>query len=125
MQVMRIIAPASRLTQYVRLYAHLAGAMGNSSLDYPVPARATPLLEFQFGSTNEVHWCNRPLIEASQRVQVVGLQTHRRVRLRFTGNIDTPISLPALGSLPFHTSTSSPSSLKAVTRVTAPGLYVS
>ena len=120
MQVMRISTPASRLTQYVRLYAHLGGAMGSSSLDYPVPARATPLLEFQFGSTNEVHWCNRPLIEVSQRAQVVGLQTHRRVRLRFTGNIDTfmiffqPTGLHRLFSVPMQELTNSHHEARAV-----------
>jgi len=120
MQVMRFTAPASRLTQYVRLYAHLGGAMGSASLDYPVPARATPLLEFQFGSTNQVHWCNRPLIEASQRVQVVGLQTHRRVRLRFTGNIDTfiiffqPRGLHRLFSVPMDELTDSHHEARAV-----------
>lgn len=89
MQVMRLAGAPAMLTHYVRSYAHLQGSMGDASFIYPVPARATPLLEFQFGNTNEVHWCHRPLIEPSQRVQVVGLQTHRRVRLRFTGNIDT------------------------------------
>jgi len=51
---------------------------------------------------------NRPLIEASQRVQVVGLQTHRRVRLRFTGSIDTfmiffqPTGMHRMFSTPMH-----------------------
>ena len=108
MQVMRLADAPARLTHYVRSYAHLQGSMGDTSLIYPVPARATPLLEFQFGSTNEVHWCHRPLIEPSQRVQVVGLQTHRRVRLRFTGNIDTfiiffqPTGLHRMFSTPMH-----------------------
>lgn len=113
MQVMRISGASARLTHYIRLYAHLQGSMGDTSLDYPVPARATPLLEFQFGATNEVHWCNRPLIESSQRVQVVGLQTHRRVRLRFSGNIDTfiiffqPTGLHRLFSVPMDELTNS------------------
>ena len=108
MEVMRFTAPAPSLIHYVRLYAHLGGVMGSASLDYPVPARATSMLEFQFGSTNEVHWCNQPLIEASQRVQVVGLQTHRRVRLRFTGSIDTfmiffqPTGMHRMFSTPMH-----------------------
>ena len=94
--------------------------MGNTSLDYPVPARATPLLEFQFGSTNEVHWYNRPLVQASERVQVVGLQTHRRVRLRFSGNIDTfmiffqPTGLHRLFSVPMHELTNTHQEARAV-----------
>lgn len=120
MQVMLVTGPASGLRQYVRLYAHLGGVMGSTSLDYPVPARATPLLEFQFGSTNEVHWCNRPLIEASQAVQVVGLQTHRRVQLRFTGKIDTfmiffqPTGLHRLFSVPMQELTNSHREARAV-----------
>ena len=120
MQVMRFTAPAPRLFPYLRLYAHLGGAMGSSSLDYPVPARATPLLEFQFGNTNEVHWCNRPLVEPSRRVQVVGLQTHRRVRLRFTGNIDTfvilfqPTGLHRLFCVPMNELTNSHQEASAV-----------
>ena len=58
MQVMHMAGPAPRLAHYVRLYAHLQGEMGKASLFYPVPARATALVEFQFGSINEVHWCN-------------------------------------------------------------------
>ena len=120
MQVMRLASAPARLTHYIRLYAHLQGSMGEASLAYPVPARATPLLEFQFGSTNEVHWCNRPLVEPSQRVQVVGLQTHRRVELRFTGSIDTfmiffqPTGLHRLFSAPVHELTNTHYEARAV-----------
>ena len=120
MQVMRLAEAPKRLADYVRLYMHLQGSMGAASLDYPVPARATSLLEFQFGSTNEIHWCNRPLIEGSRRVQIVGLQTHCRVRLRFTGNIDTfmiffqPTGMHHLFSAPMHELTDTAQEARAV-----------
>ncbi|KAA6457187.1 AraC family transcriptional regulator [Acidobacteria bacterium AB60] len=120
MQVMQLAGPAPRLASYIRLYAHLAGQLGNASLVHPVPARATPLLEFQFGDTNQVHWCERPLVEASQRVQVIGLQTHRRVRLHFTGKIETfmiffqPTGLNLLFSLPMHELTNTNNEARAV-----------
>jgi len=120
MQVMRMAGPAPRLAHYVRLYAHLQGEMGNVSSIYPVPARATPLVEFQFGNTNEVHWCKRPLIEPSQRVQIVGLQTHRRVELRFTGSIDTfmiffqPTGLHRMFSAPMYELTNTHHEARAV-----------
>jgi AraC-like DNA-binding protein len=120
MQVMRLAGPAAKLTHYIRLYAHLEGHMGGSSLVHPVPARATPLLEFQFGNTNEVHWCDRPLIESSQRVQIVGLQTYRRVQLRFTGNVDTfmiffqPTGLHGMFSAPMDELTNTHHEARAV-----------
>jgi AraC-like DNA-binding protein len=120
MQVIRMAGPAPGLAHYVRLYAHLQGEMGNASSIYPVPARATALVEFQFGNTNEVHWCKRPLIEPSQRVQIVGLQTHRRVELRFTGSIDTfmiffqPTGLHRMFSAPMHELTNTHHEARAV-----------
>ena len=120
MQVMRVASAPARLASYIRLYAHLQGSMGDASLMYPVPARATPLLEFQFGSTNEVHWCNRSLVEPSRRVQVVGLQTHRRVQLRFTGRIDTfmiffqPTGLHRMFSAPMDELTNTHQEARAV-----------
>lgn len=120
MQVMRLAGSASGLNHYIRLYAHLGGHTGNVSMVHAVPARATPLLEFQFGNTNEVHWCDRPRVETSQRVQVVGLQTHRRVRLRFTGKVETfmiffqPTGLHRMFSVPMHELTDTHHEARAV-----------
>lgn len=120
MQVMRLAGAPPGLSHYVRFYAHLEGLMGNASLVHPVPARATPLIEFQFGDANEVHWCDRPLIERSRRVQIVGLQTHRRVRLRFTGTVETfmiffqPTGLHRMFSLPMHELTNTHNEARSV-----------
>jgi AraC-like DNA-binding protein len=120
MQVIRVAGAGPGLADCVRSYAHLQGRMGRESLVYPVPARATALLEFQFGDKNEVHWCERPLIEQSQRVQVIGLQTHRRVRLRFSGAVETfmiffqPTGLHRLFSVPMNELTSTSQEARAV-----------
>ena len=120
MQVMRLAGAASGLAHYVRQYAHLEGHTGNATAVHSVPARATPLIEFQFGNPNEVHWCDRPLVETSQRVQVVGLQTHRRVRLEFTGKVETfmiffqPTGLHRLFSVPMHELTNTHNEARAV-----------
>ena len=37
----------------------------------------------------EVHWCNRTVIETPARAILVGLQTHRRVRLKATGGLES------------------------------------
>jgi hypothetical protein len=55
----------------------------------PIPARATPLIDFIFGDPYEVHWCDRPKVERSPRSVIVGLQTYRRVRLRLTGTVES------------------------------------
>src|SRR5258708_12003634 len=93
MHVIRWAGAAPGLAHHVRFYAHQKARLGNDSLVQPIPARATPLIEFQFGDPCEVHWCDRPLVERSPRVVIVGLQTYRRVRLQMTGTVESfPIS---------------------------------
>jgi hypothetical protein len=89
MHVIRLAGAAPGLAHYVRFYAHQKARLGNDSLVQPIPARATPVVEFQFGDPCEVHWFDRPLVERSPRVVIVGLQTYRRVRLRMTGTVDS------------------------------------
>jgi len=120
MHVIRLAGAAPGLANFVRFYAHQEARLGNASLVHPVPARATSLIEFQFGDTNEVHWCDRPLIESSQRVTIVGLQTHRRVQLRVTGTVETfiiffqPTGLHCMFSLPMHALTNTDHEARAV-----------
>jgi AraC-like DNA-binding protein len=108
MQLMRLAGAAPELAQYVRFYAHQEARLGNASLFHPVPARAAPMVEFQFGDRKEVHWCNRPFIQSSQSATIVGLQTHRRVRLRVSGTVESfiiffqPTGLQCMFSLPMQ-----------------------
>jgi AraC-like DNA-binding protein len=108
MHVIRLAAPAPGLVHCVRFYAHQQAQLGNASLVQPIPARSSPLIEFQFGDLAELHWCDRPLVERSARAVIVGLQTHRRVRLHITGTVESfviffqPTALHRLFSLPMH-----------------------
>lgn len=120
MHVIRLACAAPGLAHYVRFYAHQKARLGNNSLIQPIPARATPLIEFQFGDPNEVHWCDRPLVERPPRVVIVGLQTYRRVRLRMTGTVESfaiffqPAGMHSLFSLPMHELTNADYDARAV-----------
>jgi AraC-like DNA-binding protein len=89
MHLIRLARPAPGLAHYVRFYACQEARLQDASLIQPIPARATPVIEFQFGDPCEVHWCDRLLVERSPRAVVVGLQTYRRVRLQMTGTVES------------------------------------
>lgn len=120
MHVIRLAGAAPGLAHYVRFYAHQEARLGNASLVHPIPARATPLLEFQFGDPCEIHWCDRRLVQRSPRAVIVGLQTHRRVRLQMTGTVESfviffqPTGLHSMFSLPMHELTDTDQEARAV-----------
>ena len=120
MHLICLAGAAPELERYVRFYAHQQARLGNHSLVQPIPARATPLIEFQFGDPCEVHWCDRPQVERSPRVVIVGLQTYRRVRLQMTGAVESfaiffqPTGLHSLFSLPMHELTNTDHDARAV-----------
>jgi AraC-like DNA-binding protein len=120
MHVIRLSSPAAALQQYVRFYAHREARLGNTSIVHPVPARATPAIEFTFGNLYEVHCCDRAVVETAPRSVIVGLQTYRRVRLRLTGKIESfaiffqPAALHRLFSIPMHEITNSDHEASAV-----------
>ncbi len=120
MHVIRLASAALGLAYFVRFYAQQEAQLGNASLVQPIPARATPLIEFQFGNTKEIHWFDRPLVERSPGVVIVGLQTHRRVRLQMTGTVESfviffqPTGLHSLFSLPMHELTNTDHDARAV-----------
>ncbi len=120
MHVIRLAGAAPGLAHHVRFYAHQKARLGNDSLVQPIPARATPLIEFQFGDPCEVHWCDRPLVERSPRVVIVGLQTYRRVRLQMTGTVESfaiffqPTGLHSLFAAPMNELTNTDHDARAV-----------
>ena len=73
-----------------------------------MPARASPILEFVLADLFEVHWCDRLVIETTPRAVMIGLQTHRRVRLKVKGKLESfcivfqPGGLFRLFSVPLH-----------------------
>jgi hypothetical protein len=108
MHEIRLAGPAPGLAQYVRFYAHQEARLGKATLVHPIPARVTSLIEFQFGDACEIRSYDRPLVEKSTRVVIVGLQTHRRVRLQMTGTVESfviffqPTGLHRIFSVPMH-----------------------
>ena len=120
MHVIRLVGAALGLAQFVRFYAHQEASLGDTSLVQPIPARATPVVEFQFGDPCQIHWCDRPLVEKSPHAVIVGLQTHRRVRLQMTGTVDSfaiffqPTGLHRMFSLPMHELTNTDQDTRAV-----------
>ena len=108
MERIRFLAPAAPLRPFVRCYVQREAVIGSCVLSQVVPARAAPILEFMLRDVFEVHWCNRPVIETPARAVSIGLQTHRRVRLKATGVLESfcivfqPGALYALFKTPMH-----------------------
>ena len=106
MQTIRFLPPAPPLQAVVRCYAQREAIGETATLVQPVPARATPILEFVIADLFEVHWCNCTRIETPSRAVIIGLQTHRRVRLKTRGRLESfcivfqPSGLWQLCSLP-------------------------
>jgi AraC-like DNA-binding protein len=105
---MRFLKPDARLREVVRFYVQRDVKATGIELVHPVPARAAPMLEFIFSEPFEIHWCERPLVETTPRSVLIGLQTHRRVRLVIRGGLESfcvvfqPAGLFRLFSLPLR-----------------------
>lgn len=75
---------------------------------HPVPARAAPLIEFDFGDPVHVLDCKQLAQRKSPMVVVVGPQTYRRVEMQLQGAIESfvimfqPDGLHRLFSIPMH-----------------------
>ncbi len=86
MHLIRYLSPAPGLHSYVRFYVQREVSLpGNAPVVHPVPARAAPMLEFDFGDLPRIHSCDRPQVTAAARCVVIGLQTYRRVRIEISG----------------------------------------
>jgi len=86
MHLMRHLPPAPGLHPYVRFYVQREVTLSDdTAVMHPVPARAAPMLEFDFGELARVHSCDRPHVTTAHRSVVVGLQSYRRVRLEISG----------------------------------------
>src|SRR5882672_5547144 len=86
---MRFLKPHTGLREVVRFYVQREARLHGTDLVHPVPARAAPMLEFVFSDPFEIHWCERPLVETTPRSVIIGLQTHRRVRLVIRGELES------------------------------------
>ena len=81
--------PAPRLAPFVRCYVQLDVQIQGQPVILPIPARSAPILEFTLGDPNLVLFTDQRAHELAHAVNVVGVQTHRRVHLSMRGNLDT------------------------------------
>ena len=87
MHRMRYLSPAPALHPYVRFYAQREVSLpSNAVVIHPVPARAAPMLEFEFGDRPRIHCCDGGHVTTALRSVVIGLQTYRRVRIEMSGS---------------------------------------
>ena len=88
-QRIRTLKTAAGLEGVVRFYTQREAPVPHADHVYPVPARAAPILEFILADPFEIHWCERPLVETTPSAVLIGLQTHRRVRLVTKRRLET------------------------------------
>jgi AraC-like DNA-binding protein len=108
MHAIRLIQPAPSLQEYVRYYAQRKARLHDAVLTHPAPARAAPLLEFNFGDPLRVLDLEPFREFVSPRAVLVGMKTHCRVHLQIQGTLESfvilfqPTGLHCLFSIPMH-----------------------
>jgi AraC-like DNA-binding protein len=100
--------PARGLEQFVRFYVQREVGIRGAAVVHPVPARAGPLIEFDFGDPIDVFDYKQQALRKSPMVVIVGPQTYRRVEMRLQGALESfvilfqPDGLHRLFSIPMH-----------------------
>jgi AraC-like DNA-binding protein len=98
--------PAPPLEPFVRCYVQLNVRLSGRPLVQPIPARSAPILEFTLGEPGDVLCAGQTHPRSAYPVNVVGVQTYRRVQLSMRGHVDgfvvvfQPGGLSALLSVP-------------------------
>src|ERR1051326_5525610 len=106
MDLIRLAAPASALSEFVRFYAHREVRTGEVSVVHPVPARAFPILEFVLGDRLKVIYRDGSPEETSPRAVLIGPRTRCFSKLKFHGAVQCfvvlfqPAGLHRLFSVP-------------------------
>ena len=104
----RFHKPAPGLEQFVRFYVQREAQIRGAAVVHPVPARAAPLIEFDFGDPINVLDYKQQAQRKSPTVVVVGSQTYRRVEMQLQGALESfvimfqPDGLHRLFSIPMH-----------------------
>ena len=105
----RFCAPTPGLASFVRFYIHRRAVIGPGIVvAHPVPARATPMLEFDFADQVDVRYGDQQALVKSPIAVVVGPQTSRRVEMQLQGSLESlvimfqPDGLYRLFSIPMH-----------------------
>jgi AraC-like DNA-binding protein len=104
----RFHKPAPGLEQFVRFYVQREAQIRGAAVVHPVPARAAPLIEFDFGDPINVLDYKQQAQRKSPTVVIVGSQTYRRVEMQLQGALESfvimfqPDGLHRLFSIPMH-----------------------
>ena len=104
----RFCPPAPRLKQFIRFYVQRQVKITGPVVLHPVPARASPMIEFEFGDPVCVVYTDHPAPVTSPTAIIVGPQTYRRVEMHLHGDMESfvimfqPDGLHRLFSVPMH-----------------------
>jgi AraC-like DNA-binding protein len=104
----RFRKPTPGLERFIRFYVQREVQIHGAVVVHPVPARAAPLIEFDFGDPINVVDYKQAAQRRSPKVVVVGPQTHRRVEMHLQGDLDSfvimfqPDGLHRLFSVAMH-----------------------
>jgi AraC-like DNA-binding protein len=108
MRRIRFHRPTPGLEQFVRFYVQREVQIRGPAVVHPVPARAAPVIEFDFGDRINVLDYKQLAHRKSPTVVVVGPQTYRRVEMQLLGALESfvimfqPDGLHRLFSIPMH-----------------------
>ena len=108
MHRIRFHRPTPALKQFVRFYVQREVQIRGGAVVHPVPARAAPLMEFDFGDPVKVFDYKQLAQRKSPTVVVVGPQTYRRVAMQLQGALESfvimfqPDGLHRLFCIPMH-----------------------
>lgn len=100
--------PARGLERFVRFYVEREVLIRGAPIIHPVPARAAPMIEFDFADPVEVLYLDEQVNRKSPSAVVVGPQTHRKLDIQLQGTLKSfvimfqPDGLQRLYSLPMH-----------------------
>jgi AraC-like DNA-binding protein len=86
---MHFRTPALGLAQFVRFYVQRRVQIGGTFVAHPVPARAAPMIVFDFGDPVDVWYANQTALVKSPMAVVVGPQTYHRVEMRLRGSLES------------------------------------
>ncbi len=81
--------PSPSLEPFVRFYTQREIRIGEAVVVHPVPARTGPMLGFYFRDCVTVQCGPQKIQRTSPQAVLVGLQTHRRLDMHLTGNLQS------------------------------------
>ena len=81
--------PAPSLEPFVRFYTQREVRISGAVVVHPVPARTCPMLGFYFRDSVTIADGRQRIYRTSPKTVLVGLQTHRRLDMHLTGNLQS------------------------------------